>query len=408
MQPRSTQPQFNSQAIVGNKLNTTRGNYEYASILPVFLWNNLQVFASGTSRRRIRIEPFYSASVDPVIVIPFRIKNADGTLARAYQYEDTQSWLIDLDTSTINTTTRTGGLIDSIALAASSDYFVWAFYDHTKSDAGGFQGIGVTLRPRHTGITVTSGGGLGASTVLSGFTVGHGHRYPIGCRVLVREGTTGYTGVNGSDYNQGIVTATTSTTITVTLDTTYDPATAVGLVDSNATVATSVEVIQLDHFQPLIVNTTAPTLYGGFQYCYLGMLQTDSGSNISDYRYIGDRYTFPDVANYLIRTQTLGVDTRVQQCLARYIPFHVREVYTMFTAERTLGAAVLGHTRVSRDAADHELYRTSNVGTAAEQRNEGNLATHRFDCSISTRIFPGGATILGNFFIQGYIPEGIY
>jgi hypothetical protein len=227
----------------------------------------------------------YTGCGDRVIRLVWRhVSDTDGASAGGNNVLFVpDEWTISLTASGIDLDNRIAGRIDGIALASSVDYLVWAFID--PFDSSKFKGFGITRAVTNTGITMPAGASFGQSPTV---TVGtdQGNRYPIGSRVLFRNGVT-----SGSSWNQGIVTAHAADTITVTLDA------ALGLgLNTNTDMSSvgSVTAIVMEGHQPRLGGSGITTAYEGYQYVYVGSIQTDASSNLFGFfRRAGDFLPFP-------------------------------------------------------------------------------------------------------------------
>lgn len=214
--------------------------------------------------------------------------------------------------------TGLGGLVDSVALTASTDYNIWAFASG-NSDLE-FQGYGITRRPQITVADTISGGAPGSRTV---FTVpgGESWQFTEESRVIVRQSTA----INAA-YNQGTIVSTGAGTLEIDLDPDYalteqNNASLVGLI--------GLEIIQTDGFQPKYVDAgaaTDPGVFGGYQYSYLGMLQTDVSSNIRWTRRPGEWYSLASRAQIVLDSPLLAPVTAYVGC-GRAVPVGVRDLW---------------------------------------------------------------------------------
>jgi len=274
----------------------------------------------------LKIRGYETGSGNRLIKLPFwpvsGLRTTDGErLSTGFQtLHELADWTIDINVTTVNLTTRIGGLIDGTSLAASSDYLMWAAMDPNHSNNAKFRGIFFTQRPQTTSASTTSGGGLGAAG--STFTViaGHGNKFTVGSRIVIKEGDA-----IGDDFNQGVITAVTSTLLTVDLDATYG-----AISETNTTLVglSGLEIVQLDSFEPYLQSTSEHSVFPGsgveHAFCYLGSFQTDSASKIKYVRRRGERVKF--VANIV---NSIGNNLSVPAttlCLARWLPFNTNEV----------------------------------------------------------------------------------
>lgn len=348
--------------------------------------------------RRINIQPVKSQqSGFDLIRIPFRPPVASG-VALPYEVLSDLTYVLDFDNTGLADGDGTvGGLIDGIALAANTDYLVWAFL--TKALNGSIEGIGITTRPRVTGVTMPNPSALGGSVVI---TVGtdQGNRFAVGARVLCRNGTTGeVNGAAGSLWNQGIITATAANTISVTLDASW------GLSVNNNTAmngTTSVEIFQLDNFQPRLGGET-DSYNDGQPYAYLGMLRSDSSSNLDWYRHRGDLYPLLGVFDAIVRTGITASEP-FQIGLGRYIPLGTKHAsMTLFTA---LTAGTPGNATLNISSSGTTTQASARSVVSAGDFLEDIITIRGRDASINGSYVEGG-TITASWItrIAGYIEE---
>jgi len=306
----------------GNKNNRIQENNRGRSIAPEFYFDITGDITGDT----LKIRGYETGSGNRLIKLPFwpisDLRASDGErLSTGFQtLHELDDWTIDINETTIDLTTRIGGLIDGTTLAASSDYLMWAFMDPTDSTNSKFRGIGITQRPQTTLASTTSGGGLGATGSTFTVTAGHGNKFTVGSRVVIREGAA-----NGDGFNQGVVTAVASALLTVDLDSTYG-----AISETNSTLAslTGLDILQLDSFEPYLQSTSDHSVFpgGGVEhaFCYLGSFQTDSASKIKYVRRRGERVL---IANSIIfSTGNNASIPATTICLARWIPFNTNEV----------------------------------------------------------------------------------
>lgn len=275
--------------------------------------------------RRVQIVPEHTMqSGADILRVPFRPYVGDDPLPQ--ELSSALTYTLDLDNTGLADGTTVGGRIDGIALAANTDYLIWAFLSTALN--GTIEGIGITTRPQATGITMPNPAGLGGTGIVVTVGTNLGNRFAIGARVLFRNGITA-----GSSWNQAIVTATAANTITVDLDASY------GLTTNNNTTLTSVgsvTCLQLDNMQPRVGGET--TSYNSDQpYSYIGSIQTDDSSNIRGWRKRGDFLPIAaGVVNPVNRTGITATET-FQPGLGNWIPVGAKEVRMTVVALITAG-----------------------------------------------------------------------
>jgi hypothetical protein len=250
------------------------------------------------------IQPAPTLSGDYVTRIPIRNVNGDGDPVQGTRYlQIGDGWTIDIQDSGINTSTRVGGRIDGVALAAQTDYLIWALTDTYNSDGVVFAGFGITTAPRVTGSSLSSGTGAAGTTATYSVTAGHGWRFTIGATAILRKGTA-----SGSVYNQGAITAVTADSVTVSLDANY-----AANVNNNATVnGSGIEIFQVDRFEPRLQGSDSryPGAGTEYQFAYVGMLQTGTtSSDVVEVRRPGERYR--SHTRYTMSDITSGTSTNI-------------------------------------------------------------------------------------------------
>jgi len=367
MKQRNQPPRSDRPGELAGRITHNRNDFWARTMDPIFRFDSI-----GATADQVLISPYRTNGRDETIILPFRIVNTDIEIVSFIQSILTP-WTIDLSTTGINLLTQVGGAVDGITIAASEDYLVWGFYNPSLG-TGGFEGLGFTRRPHET-TTALSGGTVGSSTT---FTVaaGRGFTFPVGCRIIAREGTA-----LGSDYNQGIVTAHTSTTVVATLDAAY------GLgAENNATIANPVELLQIDKFQPRI--TASDSLYPGggveYAYCYLGHIQSDASSNVRMFRKRGELYRFPTVDGYNLSNFTASTGASQQASCRRILPSHCLVMQGAIFAQNPALAgqaqAAAGTDSITTIGNGQLRQRTDSLGTASY--DSGPLTLRSRDTSL--------------------------
>lgn len=363
------------------------------SLDPWFDWDNTQ-----TNLDDLYLKPGYLNGTE-VFRIPFRIVDPDDPAlsngAQIYNFSDT--WKQDISTTTIDLATNIGGLVDGLSLSASEDYLIWGFYDPFDT-TGKFKGIGFTTLPSHTSATANAGATLGGTGIFT-MTAGHGLRFNIGARVLIRQGTAA-----GSLYNQGIITAHISTTITVKMDADYSGAVSD---ESNASLASQsgLEVIQLDNFAPRMYNEDSLYPGGGaqYQFSYLGHFRTDSSSKIEYYRKRGKIY-FPRTSDIFLDKTVAATTPYLNYCLCRWIPKGTQRIRQRLLVQKTAGAGS-SFTVTSHSANSFQLLE-GDVSTATILRSTGEVSIKTSFSTIYHSIIIGGSsTIKSRLILIGYYPD---
>lgn len=166
----------------------------------------------------------------------------------------TDRWTMDLTTSTINLTTKIGGIIDGLA-RANSNYIIYAFLDEDFN----FAGIGLGQQALSSFTVI--GGGIATRGTTATFTVSTAYRFVVGARVVVRNTF----GTNQQDYqfNWGTVnTIISDTSISIDMDLNSEYGVDITSVAGG-------EIKQWDKYRPYVVTTTTQTLYKPY-YTVLG------------------------------------------------------------------------------------------------------------------------------------------
>lgn len=332
---------------------------------------------------------------DAPILVPFRFANADYTKRFAHVMSIPNNWTIDMDATTIDLDTFIGGIIDGLSLTADIDYLIWAFSD----EYGNFKGFGLTTLPRVTGASTADGGGLGASGTFT-VTSGHGWRFCIGARVIIRDGYD-----RGDNYNQGTITAIASNSITVDLDGDYSTDGEID-VEGNTTLAslTRLEIFQTDRFAPRMYNEDS--LYPGsgveHQYAYVGSLQTNDSSNIRHPRKRGKWYAFP-LDKYHVYSQTSSTTVMQNVCLARWLPIGTGHVRGSLAVS---GASITSYLEIATDMMNGTWSLTSSRPSGsgiARVSFESLLRLHNAAMHFHFNVSGGSST--GDGYVSGYIAE---
>lgn len=385
----------------GNKNQRTIHALQGRVLEPDFQWRkNLD---SGD--RKADIIGDYTRCGDSLLRLPFRLNDANRNANGGFTLFVSDEWTIDLDTTTVDLTTFTGGIIDNTSLVVKEDWFVWAFMDPFDSTNTKFKGFGVTKRPNVTNVTVFSGGTVGSSTVLT-FPSSNASSFVVGARVIVRASA-----LKGSAFNQGIITDVTQTTLTVTLDTDYGAAT-----ENNGTVSgTGNTVIQTDKFEPKMSDELSLYPGGGteYQFCYMGHMQTDENSDILRLRYRGEKYNWAYAFATVIHNQT-GLSTpgttTVHICLARWVPLHARRARFQLAAQRSAGSGIGSILILSTDGwksgnvSDVQVG-NSNAVTGMWSRAHDDLSFRYYDHTIALDIIISSSTLISHVIIEGYENE---
>lgn len=345
---------------------------------------------SPATAQQFTIEPEWLQSGATGLLVPFRRASGTGTLPELI-FSD-QTFTIDL------TATGEGGRLDGIALATNTDYPVWMF--RNPAPRGELAFVGITQRPRVTGITMPNPSALGGTVVI---TVGtnQGNRFAVGSRVVCRNGTTGeVNGAAGSLWNQGYVTATAADTITVALDASW------GLSVNNNTAmngTSSVEIFQLDRFEPRVGGESA-TYNGGQPYTYLGLARTDSSSELDWVRKRGEPYPLLGSFDAIVRTGITASES-FQVGLGRYVPLGTRQIYlTTFTA---LTAGTPGNATLNISASGSVPNQSSTRSVVSAGAFADDLITIRTrDASLHGSYVESG-TITASWILRlaGYLEE---
>lgn len=357
-------------------------------------------FANGpavSTNKQVGIHPFDRGTGDSGLIrIPWQSVDSAGNGSDIQITSLTDPWTLDLATSTINLTTRLGGLIDGLALTANMPYMIWAFFEQGNLNSI-FQGFGLTRYPA-CAYTTHSGGTKGSSTLftLAGTNENRGFRFVVGGRCLVREGI-----LPTSPYNQGTITARAINSITLLLDNKAEYGT-------NLTAATAGTFQQFKPQSPLMPDTgllypATGLITTQFSYRYMGMIQTDNSSDVGTQRHIGDPYRFimtPDPTFYSFTGG--GTDTG-QRTLARYLPLGPYSAAILQAVERGAGAGQVTVFTARDASASNQIFSDDVTTLGSESRINATLPMRSRDASLFTSVIAtGSATAIANFVIQGY------
>ena len=236
--------------------------------------------------------------------------------------EETEDWTLDFSTAGIELGLRKSGLYAG-SVTAATDYWIFALMNRRLTDP--FAGIIIFPKPADSAPTVSSGGALGGSATLTS-GIG-GYRYALGSRVLINQ--------PGGPYNQGTVTARSGGDLTVQLDSSYG-----AVSDANSALgAGNYEVTQLDLPQPIM--PAADELYPGngteYDFCYLGMVQTDEVGGIRYARKRGEVYWLATAKTVFDTSLALPMAGSATYTLARYTSLHTSHAETEIGIERLSG-----------------------------------------------------------------------
>lgn len=381
---RVKQPDSNNPAQIASRLNNVRNWYTDNTYQPIFDYGHASQIGND---RKVNLVAQWMGGQSQSIIVPIRLANTFD------QLEITDDWTLDIDTAVtteIDLTTKTGAIIDGLSLATDTDYLIWAFYDETEAVANRFKGFGITARPVTTS-SARSGGGFGASAT---FTVpsGHGWRFNLGSRIIARVSTA-----LGANYNQGIITAVTSTTIVATMDADYGVAN-----ESNAALSTSVyEIIQTDNFAPRIYNEDF--LYPGsgteYQYAYIGNIFTDGSSDIVSTRKRGEYHSFP-VVNTELRSGITSTNIYVIS-LSRWLPIGTKIFKALVGGLASTGSGQFS-VRIGRDPVDNTHIITGTLFNTVYQYSNGESSINTVNNSYVSYAIPGTSTITARNLLFGY------
>jgi hypothetical protein len=376
-----------------SRLNTTRDSLQRDDFAPFFKW---ETFNSG-GIRRVRIVAKETGGGDFQLRMPFRTTNSVRAWQNTIEEVLATFWTVDLDSSIIDLAINTGGRVDGLALSPSIDYLLWGFLDPLEAEASRFKGFGVTATPLAT-YTANSNGAKGSLTTftLAGTGANRGFRFSLGSRVIVREGV-GPTSL----FNQGKVIARTISTVQVLLDN--------NALYGNALVAAAGVVWQRNNFEPRMPDTgglypKTGTETKEFSFCYLGMIQTDTGSNIIKLRYRGDPYFFASTLGPTFRTVTVNNATNtVQLSLARYMPVGAYSALLLIAVFHDTGAGTATGF-VAMDASQMAAMYSDDVVTInASSRARGIVPVRAIDSSIYVSVASNAVfNAVLNGVIQGF------
>lgn len=229
-----------------------------------------------TGNRTIDIEKKILDSGQELLIIPFT--NRDGIIFPV-KYDQ---WEIDLDYVGLSSVNNIGGLVDGLALAASTTYNIWAFADQY----GDPKGIGIAKHLYDASVTCPAVV-KGSEGTFTG--VEKAYRFTVGAKARVIRDTT----IGAEIWNLGTISEiVSSTSLKITMDN--------GTYGDNITSGTgSIEQLNRIHcYTPDDSNQS--DLYN--YYRIIGRFETDSSSNIID-----TDYTYPKVDMMPIKS-IVGID----------------------------------------------------------------------------------------------------
>ncbi len=300
--------------------------------------------------------------------IPFRIP-------APFTYVSATPDLIDL------TAAGLGGVVDDLGtFTAYADYILWAFHSGTA-----YQGMGLTLRPKSIASDFDSG--IGTPGGLATFVVVNGNLFNLGARVTVKQDEN-----LGSQYNQGVITAKTSTSLTIQLDADYGAS-----VQNNTDVSALIGgiIIQNDNFAPNSNTDGLP--FNGYYYSQLGTIRADATLGVAtlliEWRKRGDEYLF-DGLPFIYDVTDTAAPAAQQLCLARWIPFGI-QTSAILTAQVS-GTGANRAMIVSQYLGSGSLLATmtdASVSTNIVIRQKGQVETLPYEQSIYVQALKTGALL---------------
>jgi len=293
--------------------------------------------------RQFKISPEQTGNGDQIIRLPTRPVNDTRQAIGTRCIESLDTWLIDMDTSVIDPVTKTGGLIDGVALLPTTDYLLWAI--HNLSATPALLGYGLTARPRFSGYTLAASPAVRGSTAVINCT-GAGLRFSISARVLLNQGGIAI----GALYNQGVVTAQTADTITVRLDDDYG---AVSETNTDLTNAVPGLINQFDMFEPRVGNTGQLYGNGEYSFTYMASVETDTSSDLRLIRRRGDvyRHLVAPITCWIQQVTAITSPVTDTLCLARWTPVDATSVALAIDPILNPDPGGTGYMRIGIDAA---------------------------------------------------------
>ena len=366
MEPRNKQPDINIRNLA-SRVSENRANSAAMDYISRCLVSKIRVPDAET----VAIVPESGLNGSDLMQIV-----ADGS-SQIYNRPTTAE--VDLATAGI------GGLVSGVSLV-DGDYLYWGFIDPTKQVP--FVGFGATKRPVEEGTGIVSGTGAKGSTTEYG-GLSNGYTFSIGSRVIVHEGNGGNP---ETAFNQGYVTATTASTVTVEMDSeTY------GATIPNA----ALRITQTDRYEPLL--TSDGTIFGGYRYAYLGSSQRDAGA-ITYTRQRGQYYWEPTSRFLKNFVQSASSTSVLDTCFM--VGTDTREIEVHCRARHTSGVPAWTISLGQRTGIAPYLMLSAVAAAGAQYQSETIRIPLRADgTGITARLIisPGAANLEAVFWVNGWL-----
>lgn len=294
-----------------NRLVDIRDSWELLTKPPFFAFDEYNA-------KTVQIQPIRRGQVEGIASIPFYI---DGPKSPIISTSDT--WTLDLDESTIDTTTLVGGLVDGIALVNGRDYLIWAFLDQQL----GFAGFGMTRKPYDS-----FSAGTAAKGATGTFTVTAAYQFTIGARVVVRNDAGTFPAY---EWNWGTITAINSgTSISILMDNHSDYGFAI-------TASTNGFIVQWNKFKPWMVTSTDQTLYSNY-YTLVGEFCTAGATgNIEKAYRVDEEWRWEGYFTQIdIASMAPTYPTFTYYSLGRYLPLWATQTAMHVVSNSTTAGAI--------------------------------------------------------------------
>ena len=223
---------------------------------------------------------------------------------------------LDFDYTSLDVGNNRGGLVDGIAVAANSQYHVWALSSWFYNALG----FVLTAIPKssHTMAGATNKGATGVFTVIN-----KAYRFTPGARVRVIQ-VLGAASTYIGEWNLGTIASVDSTTqITVNMDNNANYGTNL------ATTGAGVSIEQLDRFKPYLIDDSDQGTIAE-RYKIIGLIETDASANVNRvFRYPLSQYMYSNYTRILWNLTSNVAVTTANPLLNSliYVPEDTLEVY---------------------------------------------------------------------------------
>lgn len=296
------------------------------------------------------------------------------------------------------------GRLDGIALAANTNYLLWAIGNAGNTEVTGF---GATRRPQANLTAIAGATEGGTATITSNGVATNGlYSFTVGARVIIRNSGGGAGVTPNFEWNQGIIQSITSnTSATVLMDTGLPGAATI-------TGTTSLEVIQLDRFRPWNGATTGDQEDAVYSSTFrlIGETWTDAGTLPNATRRTTQqwgilRFAYPTV------TRNAAGTTATSYHYYRYLAPWVSMVGVKTTLNSSSGtlrctAALLHNVPGTGTEILDNVY-DPQIGGGQTAQFFSNVPIHSGIATSNNTFLTGAGTVTTQFFLYAYQDGGL-